>query len=136
MLGWYLYAHIFIVIVVLYLFFTRIVPPPLSASGGRLRRFLNRAKDKRLARAGLDASGISVTRIAPDGQTLEIVVSDDWLSRSPEVRFRDTQNFWWLWTTVYTPYDGHDKVFIRLLDSSGNEIGGSRSDTGSLIWAK
>ncbi len=132
--GWYFYVHILVVIIALVLFFTLVIPPPRNATEGRRRRFMDRANDKRLRQAGLDSSGIASTRIAADRQTLEITVTADWLGRSPEVRLRDAQHFWWLWTTVYAPYDGDDKVHVRLLDSVGNEVGGSHPETGSLVW--
>ena len=135
-IGAYLYVHILIVVTVLFWFFTRVVPPPSKGSESRRRRFLQRLKDRRLQRAGLDPTGISTVRIAADEQTLEIVVRDEWLEQPPEARFRDIQNFWWLWSTVYLPYEGFEKVFVRVLDSKGNEVGGSRSDAGSLIWAR
>jgi len=135
-LGWYIYIHILVVIGILIWFFIYVVPPPSKATESRRRRFHERASNERLIHAGLDCSGISATRIASDRQTLEIVVTDEWLRRPFEIRLRDTQNFWWLWTTVYLPYDGYDKVFVRMLDSTGNEVAGSSQDKGSLIWVK
>jgi hypothetical protein len=134
--GWYIYIHVLIVMGILIWFFIYFLPPPSRATERRRRGFHKRAGDKRLLHAGLDFSGISVTRISSDSKTLEIVVTDEWLKCPFEVRLRDIQNFWWLWTTVYLPYDGYDKVFVRVLDSMGNEVGGSSPDTGSLIWAK
>jgi hypothetical protein len=136
MVGWYFYIHIFVVVIALIFLFTRVIPPPGNTSESRRRRFMVRANDKRLGRAGFDSSGIAFTRIAADRRTLEITVTSDWFGRLPEVRLRDAQNFWWLWTTVYLPYDGPDKAYVRLVDSQGNEVGGSHSQTGSLVWAK
>lgn len=133
--GAYLYMHIVIVIALLFWFFTRVIPPPSKGSENRRRRFLRRLNDRRLQGAGLDPTGVSTVRIAGDEQTLEIVVTDEWLRQPPEIRFRDIQNFWWLWSTVYLPYEGYEKVFVRVLDSNGNEVGGSRPDVGSMIWA-
>jgi hypothetical protein len=136
LVGRYIYIHIVVVLGILIWFFIFVLPPPSRAKENYRRGFHKRMKDKRLLDAGLDCSGISATRIAPDNRTLEILVTDEWLKRPREIRLRDTQNFWWLWTTVYLPYDGFDKVFVRLLDSAGNEVGGSSQDTGSLIWVK
>jgi hypothetical protein len=134
--GLYIYVHILAVIGILIWLFIYVLPPPSKATESRRRRFLERANNEQLIHAGLDCSGISATRIASDSQTLEIVVTDEWLKRPFEIRLRDTQNFWWLWTTVYLPYDGSDKVFVRVLDSTGNEVAGSSPEKGSLIWAK
>lgn len=136
LIGGYLYVHIFVVAVVVVVFFGWVVPPARRATEGRRLRFLDRAKDKCLQSAGLDGSGIASTRIEADGRTLAIVVTEDWLSRPREVRLRDAQYFWWLWTTVFLPDGGADKVFVRLLDSSGSEVGGSHREFGSQIWAR
>lgn len=135
MVGWYFYVHILVVMVALVLF--RIyIGPTLSATEKHRRCFMERANDKRLIQAGLDVSGISSTRLAKDGHTLEIFVTGDWFDRPPETRLRDAQHFWLLWTKAYNPYEGNVNVHIRLLDSLGNEIGGSHPEESSLVWAK
>lgn len=72
--------------------------------------------------------------LGSERDTLEIVVSDDWLNQPYERRLGDAQDFWRLWVVAYTPDGGIDRALIRLTKDDGSEVGGSRQGQGSSIW--
>ncbi len=135
-LGWYFYLHIALVIVFLAWFFFKFLRPASCANERMHRGFMKKLHNKKLQELGVDPMVVAASAIAPDGDTLEITVSDHWLGKPYEDRLQDACCLWQLWACVYQPYDGCDKVLIRLLDAAGKEVGGSRPKEGSQIYIR
>ncbi len=135
-LGTYFYVSIPLMIAALYWFFFKVLPPPFQATAHTVRRFRRRLRERKLRDLGLNASTVAGIGLAGDGDTLRISVPEGWLQQTYEKRLKDAQKLWRLWAEVYSPYDGCDKARIIMLDSLGDEVGGSKPEAGSLIWVR
>ncbi len=134
-LGWYFYLHIALVIAFLVWFFLKL--RPASCANEKLHRsFMKKLHNKKLQELGVEPMVVAASALGPDGDTLEITVSDHWLRKPYEDRLQDACYLWQLWACVYQPYEGWDKVLIRLLDASGKEVGGSKPRDGSQIYIR
>lgn len=134
-LGSYVYLHGLVVAAGILWFFLRVLPPPFKATERMRRHFLRLLRKANPRGLGLDEHSLTGTRLAPP-DTLEITMTPEWCAGSYERRLRDAQNLWRLWAYVYHPYEGYGKPLVRLLDSRGREVGGSRRQQGSLIWVE
>ena len=135
-LGPYLYVHIGFLIVTLFWFFFWFLRPPNRANDRMCRRFMRKLRDEKLRQLGLDTGAISATKIAIDGDTLEISLDEGWVRKSYQDRLRDAHYLWRLWAHIYSPYEGWDTALVRLLDPAGRKIGGSKPRAGSQIYVQ
>ncbi len=134
-LGPYVYLHVLLIAAGILWFFLRVLPPPFKATERMRRHFLRLLPRANPRGLGLDEHSLTGTRLAPP-DTLEITMTPEWCAGSYERRLRDAQNLWRLWAYVYTPYEGYEKVLVRLLDSRRREVGGSKPQQGWLIWVE
>ena len=75
-------------------------------------------------------AGISIYKL-----TATIKVQNRWHLQNYQIRYQAAQNLWEAWATIAKPKDV-DHARIKIVDLNGNEVGGSRSRAGSLIWVK
>ena len=64
---------------------------------------------------------------------LRLEVQRSWHSQPYDVRLKAAQVLWQAWAEIHSP-DDHDLARVQLVDSAGNEVGGSRDSAGSRIW--
>jgi hypothetical protein len=86
--------------------------------------------------AVLEAAGVGnalVTNVSTRGETATITVATGWHYQPKQVRQQSAQILWQTWAMIASPND-LDKARLKLTDSVGNEVGGSRFLAGSLIW--
>ncbi|MGG6295259.1 hypothetical protein ACQ4M4_12790 [Leptolyngbya sp. AN02str] len=60
-------------------------------------------------------------------------VSNAWHYDPKPIRLQATQSLWEGWATIHNP-DEPDKARIKLVDARGNQVGGSRTLAGSLLY--
>ena len=118
---------------------TPAAPPPTAAERAAAEE---KEKAQAMAAAGQFRAMIAkvddgmISEVAPDGSSpnrLLIAVSDRWHYQPKQIRLQTAQALQRLWATAFSP-DRPDHARIRLLDQTGNEVGGSRVWGGSVIW--
>ena len=69
-----------------------------------------------------------------DRHFARLAVANSWHYEPYQIRFQAAQNIWKLWAVIHAP-DDMDMARVKLVDLSGNAVGGSRALAGALIWA-
>lgn len=87
----------------------------------------------------IDENGELIAGISIYKLTATINVQNHWHLhlhlQNYQIRYQSAQNLWEAWATIVRPKDG-DHARIKIVDLNGNEVGGSRTRAGSLIWVK
>lgn len=88
-----------------------------------------------LQEAGVEKSLILYCGPGGSPHEIDIMVADGWAYQPYQKRLQWAQVLWRAWARIHTPQEP-DKSRIVLVDRMDNEVGGSRSPQGSLIWVK
>lgn len=78
---------------------------------------------------------VRVQEISAGMWEAKIEVSNNWHIKPYQIRLQDAQNLWNAWAKIASPNEP-DSARIKIVDSNGNEVGGSRVLAGSLIWVQ
>ena len=130
------------------LFFFMAKNAELSFAQQKLRSYALNAKneegdtDVEKFKAALVISGIDKTLIYnisynsdPGTHSADLTVTNLWHVQTYQIRLQMAQNLWKTWAIIHSPKNS-DMARIRILDFNGNEVGGSRTWGGSLIWVQ
>lgn len=83
--------------------------------------------------AGIDAGRTFIDQVAFRDRTAVITVSSEWHGQNYQARLQVAQDIWQIWATLASPTEP-DLAYISIRDHNGNEVGGSRMWSGSLVW--
>lgn len=85
----------------------------------------------------IDPQGDIVVNVIEGRQndTINVTVANSFHYEPYQMRLQLAQTFWQGWSRIHSPTEP-DKARIKVLDMSGNEVGGSRVWGGSVIWVK
>lgn len=90
------------------------------------RQFLNT-----LAAIGVDSTWIAAVNVVT-ATDLELTVSNAWHYQPKQIRLQAAQTLWETWARVASPNE-LDLAHLKLLDMSGNNVGGSGMFAGSIV---
>lgn len=80
-------------------------------------------------------SSVTFEKIGNDVWQARLTVNNLWHVRAYQLRLQDAQVLWQAWAGIRSS-SNPDLARIKLVDFSGNEVGGSRALAGSLIWVQ
>ncbi len=141
-IGWLAVLGLFVVFIMVFIMLIDTDKPKTTDSGKRVPRKevpaaahrhqlleeLNRIQENSVR--FFDSVGKGVN----EGQVV-ITVTDLWHLAPYQERLQAAQSLWQEWANIHSPQDV-DRARIKLVDLSGNEVGGSRILAGSLIWVQ
>lgn len=103
-------------------------PEPAQTEDAMLSRFSDLVKK-------VDPKGEIIERaeVGPTSRHLTVTVANSWHREPYQIRLQAAQGLWKAWAAVNSPTEP-DRSRLRLTDGNGNEVGGSRTWGGSMIW--